>query len=348
VSALSLRGLTVQRGRRLVLEDVSLTAPAGAVTAVLGPAGAGKTSLLAAIAGLMPLARGAVFRGGMDATRLSARRRGVVLLTPGSMLPEKRSLQTALRRLAGRKGAARADELIRQFGLAGAARQDVGLLSHGEGMLALAAARLLRPADILLMDEAGTGLDHESSRILSAFLRREADAGRTVMVATRALGVALAADHLVLLSEGRVLQTGTPASIYAEPHDPLAAHLTGAANILQGHVRELRPGGFIWAGLGRFLQAADPDLPRPSLGSPVTLCLRPERLSLLDNGASAENTAEGVITDLRSAGPLLDLRMETALGPLLVTVPSWGLARYPAAGQHRRVGWSASAAVILP
>jgi putative spermidine/putrescine transport system ATP-binding protein len=83
------------------------------------------------------------------------------------------------------------------------------------------------------------------------------------------------------------------------------------------------------------------------LGGPVTLCLRPERISLLAYGEAADNMADAEILDVRSAGALLDVRMETALGPLSAAVPSWQPSVYPRAGQFTRVGWAAGAGHVV-
>ena len=347
MSGLSVRGLTVERGGRVVLEDVSFSAPAGAVTAVLGLAGAGKTSLLAAIAGLLPTARGAVFRGGADVSELQAGRRDVALLAPGTMLDGAGAVRAALRRVAGRSRTAAADDCVSALGLAELASRRPGLLSHGESALALTAARLLPEGGALLVDEAGIGLDEEARKHLAALLRMEAAGGRLVLVATRDARLALGADHLVLLAGGQVLQAGTPASLYAEPHSVAAARLTGPANILQGTVRELRPGSFVWSAGGRYVQATDPDTVRPTLGNATTLCLRPERIALLGHGQTAENSLEAGIIDLRSAGALLELSVTARLGPLQVSVSSWGTTRYPGVGQTVCIGWAADAARVL-
>jgi ABC-type Fe3+/spermidine/putrescine transport system ATPase subunit len=294
-----------------VLEDVSFSAPEGAITAVLGLAGAGKTSLLAAIAGLVKSERGAVFQGGADLTRISPRKRDVAFLPPGTVLPEARPL------------------------------------SHGEALHALTTARLARIAGCCLIDEAGMGLDPNAADALADLLRARALEGRVVVLATRSPALALLADHLVLLDSGHILQAGTPASVYAEPQSVAAALLTGPANILQGHIRELRPGGFVWAGGGRYLQTSAPETRRPALGSLVTLCLRPERVGTLADGEVADNMAEADIIDVRAAGPRLDVRMNTPLGPWRMAVPSWRPPLYPVAGQRIRIGWPADAALVL-
>jgi ABC-type Fe3+/spermidine/putrescine transport system ATPase subunit len=347
MTQLSVRGLTVLRDRRTALEDVSFSAAAGAVTAVLGAAGSGKTSLLAAVAGLLPVERGAVFVGNEEVTGRRPGRRGVGLLAPGTVLPAARSTAASLRLVAARGARDGVAELLERLGF-GWGDVNPGRLSHGAGWLALGAARLLAAGEVLLVDEAGVGLDPEARARFVAALRAEAVAGRTVVLATREPAMARAADHLVLLQEGRVVQAGTPASLYAEPRDAVAARLTGEANIFSGRIREIRGAHFIWANGGRFVQAADPGMPRPALGAEVTLCLRPERMALLLPGDPCDNALEAEIADVRSAGALLDIWARTALGVVRVAAPSHGPRFYPAAGMAALVGWGAEAAWVLP
>ena len=347
MTGLSVRGLTVRRGSRFVLEDVSFSAATGGVTAILGSAGAGKTSLLSAIAGLLGSERGAVFLCGTELRARAARRR-IGFLAPGTVLPAARTVLSAVQRCGGRtQRSAGADTLAALApGLAPAAPMS---LSHGESLLALAAARHMPGGKVLLVDEAGMGLDDASMHRAAAHLHSLAAAGRAVLFATRSPAMALLADHLILLSAGQVIQAGTPASLYAEPRTAEAARLTGTANIVQGRIRELRQGGFIWTDGGRFLQAVDPDMPRPALGDAVTICLRPERVSLLGTGETADNMIDADIADVRAAGPLLQVRVQSPMGEVLALVPSWrpGLF-YPAAGQQGRIGWSAKAGWVLP
>jgi ABC-type Fe3+/spermidine/putrescine transport system ATPase subunit len=348
MTGLSVRGLTVQRGRRLVLEDVSFTAVSGGITAVLGPACAGKTSLLAAIAGLLPAERGAIFRGADDVAGLAPRKRGIGLLPPGSALPEARSTGAALSRLGGRRSGEVVAPVFQALDL-GFTGTPPEKLSHGEQFLALAAARLFPSGDVLLVDEAGIGLDEPGIGRIIAHLRREVLGGRTVLMATRSSAIACLADHVVLLVRGQVVQAGAPSRVYDEPRCEVAARLTGGANIFQGRIRELRSGGFVWAagGGGRFVQYADPDMPRPTLGADVTLCVRPERMALLAGNEIADNMVEGEVADVRCAGPTFDVWLNSTLGELRVAVPSWRPAYTPAPGQPARIGWPAHAGWLL-
>jgi ABC-type Fe3+/spermidine/putrescine transport system ATPase subunit len=345
MSALSVRGLTIAHGKRLVLEDVSFSAQAGTITAVLGGPGAGKTTLLAGVAGLVKPVRGAVLVGGAEVTRLRPARRGVGFLPPGTDLGAERQLRAALRRVAGRQGAAQADAVMAALGLAEAAAQRLEDATHGQGFLALAAARLLPRGPVLLVDEAGTGLSDRAGEAMLDWLRGEAADGRTVVVATRDLAVALAADHLVLLRGGHVVQAGAPASVYAEPRDAEAALMTGPANLLRGTLRQKLPGGFVWMAEGmRFTQQDAAGQASPALGTGLTLCLRLEQIRV---GAAPEaaNRLEGVVTRLINRGGRTEIACDTALGPMRSLMDGPPSLR---TGMAVVLGWDAHDAVILP
>jgi ABC-type Fe3+/spermidine/putrescine transport system ATPase subunit len=361
MTGLSVRGLTlagVARGRPAV-EDISFSAPAGAVTALLGNAGSGKTMLLAGIAGLIKPLRGAVFVSGADVSSAKAGKRGVALLPPGTDLGADRKLAAALHKVAGRAGAERADALIELFGLAPMREVRVAGLTHGQGFAALAVARLLGAGDVLLVDDAGTGLAPDARASLMRWLWRQAEDGRTIVLATRDRALALAADQLVLLQDGGVLQAGAPASVYAEPRDLNAARLTGEVNVLYGVVRQKVPGGFVWMAEGsRFTQSCPGPalggpalggpafggtaLGGPALGGPVRFCLRPEQLDLAVAGG---NAVAGRVVRLACLGGRTETWLETTLGTLIMHAP--GPARLRT-GQDLAVGWDAGAPWPLP
>jgi ABC-type Fe3+/spermidine/putrescine transport system ATPase subunit len=352
LTALSFRGLTVERDRRTVVEDVSFTAPSGAVTALLGGIGAGKTTLLAAAAGLLPIARGAVVLGGVDITK---RRRGVALLAPGTSLGRSATVGDALRAVAVRSARPGLAALLDRLGLAGMETRRLWTLSHGEHFAALAAARLLPVGEALLVDEAGAGLDRAGRELFIAALRslahegvqEGAQEGHSIVFATRDESLALVADHLVLLDRGRTLQAGTPASCYAEPQSAAAALLTGPANIMEGTVRERRGGAYIWTAAGtRFWQTATPDTQPPPLGSLARFCLRPERVMLLGAGEKSDNMLAGVVTSLHSAGHALAMEVGTACGVLMVSAPSWPRPSANLLGEVM-VGWDGGAATVI-
>ncbi len=337
-----MRGLTLAETARArpVVQDVSFSAEGGAVTAILGGAGAGKTMLLAGIAGLLKPLRGAVFVNGADVTGLRAAKRGVAFLQPGTELGGDRTLAAALRRIAGRAASAESAELMRRFGLEALADTRVAALTHGQGFAALTAARLSVTGDVVLVDDAGTGLDAEARAALQDWLWRQAASGRVVVIATRDTAMALAAHSLVLLREGQVLQAGAPASVYAEPRDITAARLTGPVNVLRGVVRQKTPGGFVWAGAGRKFSQAGAG---PALGAEVLLCVRPAQLGLAAEGATG-NVLPGTVTRLVCLGGSTESWVDTPLGALTLHTPGPAQLR---PGQVVSVTWDAASPWIL-
>jgi ABC-type multidrug transport system ATPase subunit len=351
--ALSVRGLTIAphgaQGGGLAVEDASFSAQAGAITAILGEAASGKTTLLSGIAGLTKPIRGNVFLAGTELASPRAARKQIGFLPPGTDLGTGRTAGDALRRIAARrsvKDAARTlpDTLIAALGLDGLGPVRLGMATHGQAYAALALARLLPRGDVLLVDEAGEGLTDDVREALMTWLRAQAAGGRTILIATRSRDMALAADHLVLLAGGRVHQAGAPASVHAEPRDALAASMTGAANILGGTLRQKVPGGFVWMQGGRRFVQEDLGHAAPSLGAHISLCLRP---ALLGVGvpADAPNALPGTITQLICRGPRTEVRFDTALGPMQADILGPPVLRV---GMEIMLGWSARDAVILP
>jgi ABC-type sugar transport system ATPase subunit len=345
MSALSVRGLTILHGGRLAVEDVSFSAQAGAVTAVLGEPGAGKTMLLAGIAGLEKPVRGAVLVAGTDVTALRPARRGIGMLPPGTDLGRDRTVLAALGRIAGTRQPAMTGAVLAAMALEDIAQLRLGDATHGQALATLAAARQQARGDVLLVDEAGSGLTEPCQDRLMDWLRAQAAGGRTILIATRDRRVALGADHLVLLDRLHVLQTGSPASVYTEPRDMAACRLTGPVNLLHGILRQKLPGGFVWlAGGGRFVQEDAPGQASPALGSAVTLGLRPAHVQVGVAG-DAPNALPAVVTQLICRGPRTEIGLDTALGPMRAETDGPPVVR---PGMALVIGWSPRAAAILP
>jgi ABC-type Fe3+/spermidine/putrescine transport system ATPase subunit len=159
--------------------------------------------------------------------------------------------------------------------------------------------------------------------------------------------VASFADQALALSgDGRLVQEGPAAAVYENPRTVFVARFLGAANIIAGTVREIRPGGFALVAGGQRLQLLSaPDAPRTALGTKVTLALRPERIALLFGEEAADNTAAGVVATSVFQGASVLLGVETPLGRLDARLPGWRAAQMPAPGSTVRLGWAADAAI---
>jgi energy-coupling factor transport system ATP-binding protein len=215
-AALELTGLSVRRGRRLVLDCVDLSVARGSVTAVMGRNGAGKSTLLGAAAGQLPVAAGRVRVGatGADPHRVSARERVKVV----GLVPQQPELL-----LYGDTVALECVGADRDFGVpagttAGLLAEIAGPidasthprdLSEGQRLALALAVILAGDPDVLLLDEPTRGLDYGAKHRLAAVLTRLAARGHTIVLATHDVEMAAdTADRVVILADGEVVADG--------------------------------------------------------------------------------------------------------------------------------------------
>lgn len=217
----------------------------GEITALLGPSGSGKTTLLRAIAGLEVLDRGAIHFGETSWCETGhhlppeIRRVGLVF-QDYALFPHLNALDNVAFGLRRTDRKARALKQLEAAELAHKARNFPHELSGGEQQrVALARALAPEPA-IILLDEPFSGLDR----------RLRADVRRRTLAAIRGTGAAAllvthdaeealeSADRLALMSEGVIIQTGTPEHVWFNPVSATAARLVGDVNIAAAEVRE--------------------------------------------------------------------------------------------------------------
>ncbi len=251
--ALALRDLRVRRAGRDVLEVPRLDVGAGETLAVLGPNGAGKSTLLLAAALLVPTSGGVSIFG--ESARRGAhvrlRRQTATVFQDAALLDMgvRRNIEVALAMhgvpRADRR--ARADEWLGRLGVAHLAEQRGHAVSGGEAQrVSLARAFAVRPR-LIFLDEPFVGVDHATRAALTGELRALLAAeGMAALIATHDHSEALLlADRVVLLDEGRPLQSGTASDVLARPGSARAARFLGfsvlgpASSALLG----LRPAG---------------------------------------------------------------------------------------------------------
>ena len=207
-----------------VLRGVSFTAKEGEVTALVGPSGSGKSTCARLAAGLWNINEGTIRVGGVDISSVDPE----VLLTDYSMVFQDVMLfdDTVMENIRlGRHGAsdeevlaaaeaANCDEFVRK--LPGGYRTPIGengaKLSGGERQRISIARALLKNAPIVLLDEATASLDVENETKVQGALSRLLS-GKTVLVIAHRMRTVEAADKIVVLSDGRVAEEGSPAEL---------------------------------------------------------------------------------------------------------------------------------------
>jgi len=229
VAEIEVRGLTKEFGRVTAVREVSFTAPAGMITGLLGPNGSGKTTTLRIALGLVRPTAGEALIGGVRYGRLTRPRRVVGAMLESTGFHPGRRARDHLRVLAAADGIPlrRVDEVLDLAGLTSAAGRPVRRFSLGmRQRLGLAAAMLGDP-QVLVLDEPANGLDPSGTAWLRGTLRNLAGEGRTVIVASHALGeITRTVDHVVIVSAGELRFAG-PLSEIGDTHSALeSAFLT--------------------------------------------------------------------------------------------------------------------------
>nr|WP_315096110.1 ABC transporter ATP-binding protein [uncultured Cellulomonas sp.] len=219
MNGLTLRDVAVRYGPVAAVDGVSLDVPTRSVVALLGPSGCGKSSLLRAVAGLEPLAAGAVAWDGVSVAGLPVHRRGFGLMFQDGQLFAHRSVGGNVAYGLPSRSAVRVAELLELVGLAGYESRAVATLSGGERQR-VALARALAPAPrLLLLDEPLSALDRALRERLAVDLRAALVAtGTTAVLVTHDQDEAFAvADRVAVMSTGRLLQVDAPADLWSRP-----------------------------------------------------------------------------------------------------------------------------------
>jgi len=225
-----IRGLSFRRGERVIFEDLDLDIRRGAVTAVMGPSGTGKTTLLKLITGQLHPDAGTILVDGRDVTRLDTaelyrlRRRMGMLFQSGALLTDLSVFDNVAYPL--REHTNLSASMVRKLvllkleavGLRGARDLMPSQLSGGMARrVALARAIALDPM-MILYDEPFTGQDPISMGMLMALIRQLNDASglTSILVSHDVRETASIADYLYVIFEGRVVAQGTPSEIAAD------------------------------------------------------------------------------------------------------------------------------------
>lgn len=209
--AVEIEGLSVVRGRKPVLTELSLTIRAGTITGLLGPSGCGKTTLIRAIAGQQIIESGRVLVLGDDAGSALNRSRVGYVTQASSVYPDLTVRQNLayFAVLAGASAGA-IDSSLKHVGLRHQSAELVGNLSGGQRTRVSLAAALLADAELLLLDEPTVGLDPVLRRDLWQLFAQLADAGTTLLVSSHVMDEAARCTSVLLMREGKLIAVGTP------------------------------------------------------------------------------------------------------------------------------------------
>ncbi len=224
---LELRGIAAGYGGTPVLREVSFTVPKGSLTALIGPNGCGKTTLLRAAARQLPLLAGEIVLDGRPVSSYGrtefARKaafmpqvRSVPAITAGALVAHGRFPHLGFSRRLRPEDRAAVQAAMEATGVADWANRDLRALSGGERQRVYLAMALAQDADLILLDEPTTYLDPGRQFELLDLIASLPGRGKTVVMVLHDLSHALRySTQLLLLEQGRLVQQGTPEELYA-------------------------------------------------------------------------------------------------------------------------------------
>ena len=299
MSAVTLTDIVKRFGGFTAVHRMSLEIPEGSFVTLLGPSGCGKTTTLRMIAGLLDPTEGDILIKGRRVNEVPIHKRNLGLVFQNyALFPHKTVAENVAFGLKYRS--VPRDEMRRRVGEALALVQLPDLagrypkeLSGGQQQrIALARAIVIEP-DVLLLDEPLSALDANLRENMRVELKRIQDRiGVTTVFVTHDQSEALAmSDRIVVMSEGRVEQTGAPEEVYNTPASEFVARFLGASNIVEARVLGLEGGevklevpGFDRLGIPR---ERAPAVDRPG---PAKLVIRAEKLQLTRPDAPLNGT----------------------------------------------------------
>lgn len=323
---LSLHDVTRRYGLREVVSGAGFTLQPGRIASLLGPSGCGKSTVLRMIAGLEPVDAGEIALGGEIASRpgltVPPERRGVGLVfQDNALFPHltvRDNVGFGVRDLPDASRRKLVDGLLARFHVGHLAEAWPHTLSGGEQQRVAIARALAREPVLLLLDEPFSGLDgHLRAQIRRSLIADLSAAGTTVLIVTHDPEEAMScADDLILMAEGRILQTGEPGACFDNPVSLVAARLLGEALEVPVEVSS----GLASTPFGLFPGGTVPDFE-------AAVIVRPGDLVVADTGLPAR------ILAARRLGHETMLEVTTEFGDLAIHTCQQGLA----AGQSIRL-----------
>jgi molybdate/tungstate transport system ATP-binding protein len=285
------------------LHEINLSIEEGEFFILMGPTGAGKTVLLEALAGLIPLRNGKILIGGKDVTRLPPEKRGIgIVYQDYSLFPHMTVMENIkyglhFHKLGKEEAEKRFGKLIEELGLAHLENRLPLNLSGGElQRVALARALMVKP-NVLLLDEPLSALDPAFREEIRHELRRlHRSSNTTLLMVTHDFAEALSlADRGAVINQGRIEQIGRMEDIFQRPSTQFIADFVGMKNIFEAQFKGSR------AIIGNELEI---DLGQQLSGNHSYIAIRPDDIAITRKGfaSNSGNSFRGIITAMVDQG----------------------------------------------
>jgi putative spermidine/putrescine transport system ATP-binding protein len=323
---IELAGVIKRYGATTAVDGISLKIPGGSYCCLLGPSGCGKTTTLRMIAGHERVSAGDIAIGGQVVNDLPPAQRGTAMMFQSyALFPhldcvdnvafslKMRGVKAALRR-------ERAMALLKLVHMEAFAARAPAQLSGGQQQRVALARALITNPKVLLLDEPLSALDPFLRVRMREELRRlQRELGISFVHVTHSQEEAMAlSDLVVVMSQGRIEQSGAPRVVYNQPRTPFVARFIGGHNVLSGELLGAEGGLSAVRGPGGARLLTPPLAAAP--GAPVTFALRADRIALARAGAApraagadvapAANRLGATVAAAEYHGPVVALRLQ--------------------------------------
>jgi spermidine/putrescine transport system ATP-binding protein len=292
---ISLEHISKTFGDKPVLDDVDLSVRKGEFVTILGPSGCGKTTLLRLIAGFLKVTEGKISIAGKEMTETPPHLRPVntvfqkYALFPHLNVYNNIAFGLNLKKLPSDEIKKRVTKVLKMVGMTDYEERDVDSLSGGQQQRVAIARAIVNEPEVLLLDEPLAALDLKMRKDMQLEIKAmHKKLGITFVYVTHDQEEALTlSDTIVVMSEGRIQQIGTPTEIYNEPSNAFVADFIGESNIMNGMMIKDSLVEFA----GHQFDCVDKGFGQ---NIPVDVVIRPEDIYIFDPSEAAQFT--GTVT----------------------------------------------------
>ena len=310
---IELNHISKRFGDKVVLDDVSLFVKKGEFVTILGPSGCGKTTLLRILAGFGTASEGEIRIAGEQMTDIPPHLRPVntvfqrYALFPHLNVYNNIAFGLKLKKVKADEIDMRVRRALKMVGMTDYEWRDVNSLSGGQQQRVAIARAIINQPQVLLLDEPLAALDLKMRKDMQMELKQmHKELGITFVYVTHDQEEALTlSDTIVVMSEGRVQQIGTPIDIYNEPSNAFVADFIGESNILNGTMIKDKAVSF----LGHEFECVDKGFGE---NTPVDVVIRPEDIYIMARTDSG--MFNGVVQSCIFKGVHYEMTVNTAEG----------------------------------
>jgi len=290
---ISIEGLSHSFGEKSILEEINLLVRKGEFVTILGPSGCGKTTLLRLIAGFQKATEGKIHIAGKEVTDIPPHRRPVntvfqnYALFPHLNVYQNIAFGLNLKKIDKGTICKKVRKVLKMVSMTDYEERDVASLSGGQQQRVAIARAIVNEPDVLLLDEPLAALDLKMRKDMQLEIKAmHKKLGITFVYVTHDQEEALTlSDTIVVMSEGRVQQIGTPTEIYNEPVNAFVADFIGESNILNGIMVDDNLVEFA----GHRFECVDKGFGQ---NTPVDVVIRPEDIYIFELSEAAQFSGE--------------------------------------------------------